>query len=144
MHRGERGRRAAYRRAIRALPWPAAQLAGTPLTEPIAPGAFPAFKADVETRVRNPNITVIAAINASQSGIPVACGRIVEAVTRNEPAVVPPGCHRPEYGVTLSLPVVSGREDVVHVVRPRMSEEERAALEPSVAPMHPAIASLQG
>lgn len=127
----------------RVLLWSSAQLAGTPLMELIAPSAFPAFKADVETQVRNANITIIEGINASQYGIGMACGRVVEAMTRNEHAVFPLGCHLPEYGVTLSVPVVIGREGVVRVLRPRMSEEERAAFERSAATMRLAVAGLE-
>jgi malate/lactate dehydrogenase len=47
-----------------------------------------------------------------------------------------------EYDVTLSLPVIIGRKGVVRVLRPRLSEQERAALERSALTMKQAIAGL--
>ena len=63
-------------------------------------------------------------------------------MTRDERAVFPLGCHLPEYGVTLSMPAVVGREGVVSILRPHMSDDERAALERSAATMHKAMAGL--
>jgi len=126
----------------RVLLWSSAQVAGTPVLELVRKDDIADFKARVETQVRDANITIIEGINASQYGIGMACGRIVEAMTRNERAVFPLGSHLPEFGVTLSMPVVMGREGVVSVLRPRMSDEERAALERSAATMRQAMAGL--
>jgi L-lactate dehydrogenase len=126
----------------RVLLWSSAQVAGTPVLELIEPQNIDAFKANVEAQVRNANITIIEGINASQYGIGMACGRIVEAMTRDERAVFPLGCHLSEYDVTLSMPVIIGRKGVVRVLRPRLSEQERAALERSALTMKQAIAGL--
>ena len=124
------------------LLWSSAQVAGTPVLDLIRRDDIADFKARVETQVRNANITIIEGIKASQYGIGMACGRVVEAMTRNERAVFPLGCHLPEYGVTLSVPAVIGREGVVSILRPPMSDEERAALERSAATMRQAVAGL--
>lgn len=126
----------------RVLLWSSAQVAGTPVLDMVGRDDIAAFRARVETQVRNANITIIEGINASQYGIGMACGRIVEAMTRDERAVFPLGCYLPEYGVTLSMPAVVGREGVVSVLRPRMSDAERAALERSAATMRQAVAGL--
>jgi L-lactate dehydrogenase len=126
----------------RVLLWSSARVAGTPVTELMAPGDVAAFKARVEEQVRNANITIIEGINASQYGIGMACGRVVEAMTRDEHAVFPLGHHLPQYGVTLSVPVVIGRQGVVRVLQPPMDEHERAALERSAATMQAAITAL--
>ncbi len=89
--------------------------------------------------MRNANITIIEGINASQYGIGMACGRIVEAMTRDEHAVFPLGVHMPHYGVTLSMPVVVGRQGVVRTLTPPMAPEERAALERSAATLRRAL-----
>jgi L-lactate dehydrogenase len=123
----------------RVLLWSSARVASTPVMDLIPADDVADFKARVEEQVRTANITIIEGINASQYGIGMACGRIVEAMTRNERAVFPLGHHIPEYGVTLSFPVVIGREGIVRGLRPPMSDEERAALERSAATMRAAI-----
>lgn len=128
----------------RVLLWSSAQVAGAPVLDLIGKDDIADFKARVETQVRNANITIIEGINASQYGIGMACGRIVEAMTRDERAIFPLGCHLPEYGVTLSMPAVIGREGVVSIRRPRMSDEERAALERSAETMRKAVDGLAG
>lgn len=126
----------------RVLLWSSAQVAGTPVLELFSRDEIAGFKALVETQVRDANITIIEGINASQYGIGMACGRVVESMTRNERAVFPIGTHLSEFGVTLSMPCVVGREGVVGVLRPRMSDEERAALERSAATMRQAMVGL--
>ncbi|NJD33918.1 MAG: lactate dehydrogenase [Betaproteobacteria bacterium] len=126
----------------RVLLWSSAQVAGTPVRDLVRKDDLADFKTRVEMQVRNANITIIEGINASQYGIGMACGRVVEAMTRDERAVFPLGCYLPEYGVTLSVPAVVGREGVVKVLHPRMSDEERAALERSAATMRQAVAGL--
>jgi len=126
----------------RVLLWSGAQVANTPVSALIPPGDFAAFKARVEEQVRHANITIIEGINASQYGIGMACGRIVEAMTRNENAVFPLGVHMPAYGVTLSMPVVIGRAGVMRTLVPPMADDERAALERSASTMRAALETL--
>lgn len=104
---GEHGR-------SRMLLWSLAQIANTPIMDPIAPADAAAFRAQVEEQVRNANITIIEGINASQHGIGMACGRVVEAMTCDEHAVFPRGHHLPDHGATLSMPVVIGRRGALH------------------------------
>ncbi len=126
----------------RVLLWSSARVATTPVIDLISPDEVPDFRARVEEQVRSANITIIEGINASQYGIGMACGRIVEAMTRNEHAIFPLGCYVPEYGVTLSVPVVIGRQGLVRSLHPPMAEEERVALERSVATMRAAMHGL--
>lgn len=126
----------------RVLLWSSAQVANTPVMELIDSGTFDGFRARVEEQVRNANITIIEGINASQYGIGMACGRIVEAMTRNEHAVFTLGHHLPQYGVTLSVPLVIGRRGVIRMLQPLMAETERAALERSAATMRSALSGL--
>ena len=127
----------------RVLLWSSARIAGTPVNELIAPDGFQAFQSRVERSVRDANLIIIEGNGASQYGIGMACGRVVEAMTRNEHAVFPLGCHLPEYETTLSVPVVIGREGIVRRLRPAMSEEERAALERSAKTLRDAADKLK-
>ena len=127
----------------RVLLWSSATVANTPVLDLIPPEQATAFKAAVEEQVRNANITIIEGINASQYGIGMACGRLVEAMTRNENAVFPLGLHQPEFGVTLSVPVVMGRRGVVRSLVPPMAPEERAAFERSAATLRAALDGLE-
>jgi len=126
----------------RVLLWASAQVANTPVLELIEPSAIALFKATVEEQVRNANITIIEGIAASQYGIGMACGRIVEAMTRDERAVFPLGVHLPSYGVTLSMPVVIGRKGVLRILQPTLAPEELAALERSARTLRAALDGL--
>jgi L-lactate dehydrogenase len=126
----------------RVLLWSSARVAGASVLEMIPPEAAAAFKAGVEEQVRNANITIIEGTGASQYGIGMACGRLVEAITRDEHAVFPLGCYVPDYGTTLSVPTVLGRQGVVRILKPVMSDAERAALERSAATLRAAFQRL--
>jgi L-lactate dehydrogenase len=114
--------------------WSSARIAGTPIKELLGKTARDRdeFHRDVEQEVRYANITIIEGIGASQHGIGMVCARIAEIVLRDEQAVIPIGSYNPRYGVTLSLPSVVGREGVVRIVEPEMSEDERQAFKRSV------------
>lgn len=126
----------------RVLLWSSASVAGARVLDQLAPDDVAGFKTLVEQQVRNANITIIEGIGASQYGIGMACGRVVEAMTRNEGAVFPLGSHLAEYGVTLAMPTVIARGGVARVLRPTMSADERAALERSAVTMRNALAGL--
>ena len=70
------------------------------------------FRYEVENEVRYANIAIIEGTGASQLGIGMATARIVEAILRDEQAVMPIGAFNPNYGTTLSLPSVLGRAGV--------------------------------
>lgn len=72
----------------------------------------------------------------------MATARIVEAVLRDEHAVVPIGSFNPKYGTTLSLPSVLGSRGAIRVLEPQMSEEERQDLQRSADKLRQAVASL--
>jgi L-lactate dehydrogenase len=98
---------------------------------------------EIENEVRYANITIIEGIGASQYGIGIVSARIAEMVLRDERVVVPIGAYSSKYGVTLSLPSVLGRDGVVQVLEPEMSEQERQALERSAETIKKAIAHLE-
>jgi L-lactate dehydrogenase len=110
--------------------WSSARVAGIPvLTEIQRRGFAPKeFREQIESEVRYANITIIEGNNASQYGIGVVSARIAQAVLRDERLVIPIGSFHAQYGVTLSLPSVVGRDGVVAVLEPDMSDEERRAL----------------
>jgi L-lactate dehydrogenase len=94
---------------------------------------FDAFRKAVERDVRFANISIIEGIGASQYGIGMLSARIAEVILRDERAVFPAGSYNPRFGTTVSLPSVVGRQGVVEVLEPDMSDEEQQGLERSAA-----------
>jgi len=123
--------------------WSSARVAGTPILAALAGEAPDAFRQRVEQEVRFANITIIEGTGASQLGIGMATARIVEAILRDERAVIPIGSFQAKYGVTLSLPSVLGHEGVTRVLEPEMSQEERNALQRSANTLKNALAQLK-
>jgi len=128
----------------RVLLWSSARVAGAAVLEMIPAEAIDGFRASVEARVRNANITIIEGTGASQFGIGMACGRLTEAIARDEHAVFPLGSHLAEYGTTLSVPSVLARGGIVRTLSPVMADSERAALERSAETLRAACARLLG
>ena len=92
---------------------------------------FDTFRKAVEQDVRFANITIIEGIGASQYGIGMLSARVAEVILRDERAVFPAGFYNPRFGTTVSLPSIVGRQGVIEVLEPDMSDEERQALERS-------------
>jgi L-lactate dehydrogenase len=122
--------------------WSSARVAGMPALAAIAGEAPEEFRQRVEHEVRYANITIIEGTGASQLGIGMAAARIVEAILRDEHAVIPIGSFNPTYGVTLSLPSVLGYKGVDRVLEPEMSDVERSALQRSANTLKGAFAQL--
>jgi len=113
--------------------WSSARIAGTPIRALLAQSSQDEedFCHHVEQEVRYANTTIIEGIGASQHGIGAVSARIAEIVSRDERAVIPVGSYHPQYGGTLSLPSVLGREGVSRILEPELSDGERQALERS-------------
>ena len=112
--------------------WSSARVSGVPIAEALpAANSMDKFRKGVERDVRYANITIVEGNEASQFGIGIVCARIAEAVLRDERTVLPIGTYNSDYGVTLSLPSVVGREGVSRVLEPAMSDEERRSLDKS-------------
>jgi len=60
-------------------------------------------------------------------------------VLRDEHAAIPIGSYQHALGVTLSLPSVVGREGVIEVLWPDMSEDELKGLERSAETLRNAV-----
>jgi L-lactate dehydrogenase len=124
--------------------WSSARVAGMPVTAALGSReAADEFRQQVEQEVRYANITIIEGTGASQLGIGMATARIVEAILRDEHAVVSVGSFNPGYGTTLSLPTVLGRAGVIRVLEPEMSEEEKQGLQRSADRLRQAEARLR-
>lgn len=121
--------------------WSSARVGGTPIDELLARDGqnsgglqvqpapdIEEFRRGVEEDVRFANITIIEGTGASQLGIGMVTARLVEAILRDEHAVIPVGSFNPKYSVTLSLPSVVGRQGVSQIFEPDMSEAERHGL----------------
>lgn len=121
--------------------WSSARVAGMPLRCALSPDCQDdaQVRKSVEEEVRYANITIIEATGASQLGIGVVAARIAQIILRDERAVIPIGSYNAEYGVTLSLPSVVGRDGVVRVLMPEMSAAETGALERSAETLRTAL-----
>jgi L-lactate dehydrogenase len=97
------------------------------------------LRAQLEKDVRYANITIIEGHDASQYGIGIVSARIAEMVLRDERAVIPIGSFQKQFGATLSLPSVVGRDGVGEVLMPEMSDEEREGLDKSAAALKKAL-----
>ena len=93
----------------------------------------------IEKEVRYANITIIEGNDASQYGIGIVSARIAEMILRDERAVIPVGSYQEKFGVTLSLPSVVGRDGVLDVLAPELSDEERDGLAKSAANLKKAL-----
>lgn len=125
--------------------WSGARIGGVPvrkLLEARGEGVS-AFRDKLEKDVRYANITIIEGNNASQFGIGIVSARIAEMVLRDERAVVPIGSFHTDFGVTLSLPSVLGRDGIAQVLMPELSAEERQGLEKSAALLRGALQRVQ-
>ena len=69
--------------------------------------------------------------------------RIAEIILRDERTVIPIGSYQPQYGATLSLPSVLGRDGVIETFEPEMSTEEREALRHSADTLKAAVARMK-
>jgi L-lactate dehydrogenase len=69
----------------------------------------------------------------------MATARIVEAILRDEQAVMPVGAFNPNYGTTLSLPSVLGRAGVGRILEPDRSEDELQGLKRSAGRLRDAL-----
>jgi L-lactate dehydrogenase len=121
--------------------WSGGRIAGVPVEKLLQTSGrdFAGFRASLEQEVRYANISIIEGNDASQYGIGIVSARIAEIVIRDERATVPIGSFNRKFGVTLSLPSVIGRDGVIEVLDPDMSNEERLALERSVGGLKQAL-----
>jgi L-lactate dehydrogenase len=115
--------------------WSSARVGGMPVRDLLAQHKieFDAFRKAVEQDVRFANITIIEGIGASQYGIGMVSARVAEVILRDERAVFPAGSYNPRFGTTVSLPSIVGRQGVIEVLEPAMSDEEKQGLERSAA-----------
>jgi len=113
--------------------WSSARVAGVPVLDVLqdADGSPANLKQNIEHAVRYANIAIIEGNLASQYGIGMVAARIAETVLRDERAVIPIGSYNPRYDVTLTMPSVLGRNGVVKILEPEMSQGEHLALERS-------------
>ncbi len=126
--------------------WSSAHIAGVPIQALLSQqrdNDFDKFRSDVEDEVRYANISIIEGIGASQHGIGMVSARIAEIILRDERIAIPISCYSPEYGVTLSLPSIVGREGVVRTLDPELSMDERRGLLRSVDTLKAALGQIR-
>ncbi|PSJ79745.1 L-lactate dehydrogenase [Neisseria iguanae] len=86
--------------------------------------------ARVEEKVRGAAATIIAGKQATYYGIGAAVAKIVEAVLKDSRAVMTVS-GASDFGVSLALPNVVGRDGILHTITPSLSKEEKSKLERS-------------
>ncbi|MFF0853094.1 hypothetical protein ACFYVM_18855 [Streptomyces sp. NPDC003280] len=116
------------------LLWSSASVGGIPVTELLEQDGRPVdrIRAEIEDGIRYANITIIEGTGASQYGIGAVSARLVDAVLRDERAVLPVAAYSPARDVTLSLSSVLGAGGVQQMHEPAMTPQESQALEDSV------------
>ncbi|MGW5369191.1 lactate/malate family dehydrogenase [Streptomyces sp. NPDC004009] len=116
------------------LLWSSASVGGIPVTDLLEQDGRPVdrIRAEIEDGIRYANITIIEGTGASQYGIGAVSARLVDAVLRDERAVLPVAAYSPARDVTLSLSSVLGAGGVQQMREPAMTPQESQALEDSV------------
>ncbi|GLW07217.1 L-lactate dehydrogenase [Microtetraspora sp. NBRC 13810] len=122
------------------LLWSSASVGGIPALDLLAREDRPLdeVRREIEDGIRYANISIIEGTGASQYGIGAVSARLIEAVLRDERAVLPVAAYHPAHDVTLSLVSVLGAGGVRRMYEPAMSAPERAALERSAAALREA------
>jgi L-lactate dehydrogenase len=122
--------------------WSGVRVSGVPLATVIGQSGstLERLQQEVERDVRYANITIIEGTGASVYGISIVSARIAEMVLRDERSIIPIGSFNQEFGTTLSLPSVVGRNGVEKVLMPEMSTKERELLDKSAKSIRDAAA----
>jgi L-lactate dehydrogenase len=117
------------------LLWSSASVGGVAALELLSQEDRPVedVRQEIEDSIRYANIAIIEGTGASQYGIGAVCARLIEAVLRDECAVLPVAAYHPRHDVTLSLVSVLGAGGVHRMYEPAMDDQESAALERSAA-----------
>lgn len=115
--------------------WSSVQVGGVPLKGVLecSQAQCERFQEEIEEEVRHANITIIEGTGASQLGIGMVAARLTKAILNDEHVVLPVGSHVPEYGMTLSVPSVVGRQGVIRRLTPHLSPKETQQLADSAA-----------
>jgi L-lactate dehydrogenase len=123
------------------LLWSSATVGGLNVVDLLAEAGHDVaqVRADVENEIRYANINIIEGTGASQYRIGAVSARLAEAVLRDERAVLPVAAFHPDFGVTLSLVSVLGAHGVRQMHLPRMSDDEKAALQRSVETLRTSV-----
>lgn len=112
------------------LLWSSASVGGISVTDLLTQDgrSVEDTRGEIENDIRYANITIIEGTGASQYGIGAVSARLVEAVLRDERAVLPVAAYSSRYKVTLSLSSVLGAGGVQQMHVPTMTPEEHQAL----------------
>jgi L-lactate dehydrogenase len=123
--------------------WSSLRVAGLPLhryLEQRGKGWSRDVESQVQDEVRRAAYEIIARKGATYFGVAAALARIVEAVRNDERSVLTVSLSHGD--VAYSLPRIVGRSGVVGTLDPRLDDDERRALESSVATVRAAVATL--
>ncbi|MFJ7566199.1 NAD(P)-binding domain-containing protein [Herminiimonas sp. NPDC097707] len=121
--------------------WSGVRVGGIPLADVLGcnQAQCEALQKEIEEEVRHANITIIEGTGASQLGIGMVAARLARAILHDERLVLPVGSHVPEYGTTLSVPSIIGRQGVVRRLASYLSESEAYLLTQSARKITEAV-----
>ncbi|MFA4840177.1 MAG: L-lactate dehydrogenase [Agrococcus sp.] len=130
--------------------WSSARIGPVPAREWAPPGRGrfrPAELDGIAAAVRGAAARVIAGKGATNYAIGLAAARVVEAVLKDERAVLPVSSILSDYrglsGIALSVPTVVGAEGVVRVVDTPMDDQEIALLHRSAEALRNTVRSMK-
>ncbi|MHA0035934.1 L-lactate dehydrogenase [Deinococcus sp. PESE-13] len=116
------------------LAWSSAMVAGMPVADFMQTQNLPwndEVRTEIDRGTRHAAASIIEGKRATYYGIGAALARITEAVLRDRRAVLTVSAPTPEYGVSLSLPRVVGRQGVLSTLHPKLTGDEQQKLEQS-------------
>jgi L-lactate dehydrogenase len=129
--------------------WSSLHIGNTPLRDFRLPGLeplSPAGRAEIFHNVRDAAAQVIAAKGATNWAVGLAVARILEAILRDEHAILPVSTVIDDWNgirdVSLSLPTLVSAAGAGPIVDLQLDEAESAALQDSAAILHRACRSL--
>lgn len=127
------------------IAWSSATVAGLPVAEFMAARGLPwtpEIRAEIETGTRDAAASIIGGKRATYYGIGAALARIAERVLGDRRAVLTVSAPTPEFGVSLSLPRIVAAGGIEASVMPKLTKDEKAALERSAAVLRASKAKL--
>lgn len=129
--------------------WSSANVSGVPISEFCEMRGFTQHDAhmkEIAEDVKNSAYKIIEKKKATYYGVAMAVRRICEAIIRDEKSILPVSSVQHGAfgidGVTLSMPVIVGKDGVEKQIPIQLSEKEQQALKKSAAALKEVLASL--
>lgn len=119
---------------LEVMAWSSAAVAGMPVADFMQAQNRPwtdEVRSEIDRGTRHAAASIIEGKRATYYGIGAALARITEAVLRDRRSVLTVSAPTPEYGVSLSLPRIVGRQGVLATLHPKLTDDEQRKLQQS-------------